>query len=195
MTYHPERIRDRTRAVHFPRMYRVVESEYCDRPLGVAPTSSRFSRAAGGYCALYAGATVRCCFCEAIIRDSLADSHLRALPQSEIDSRAVVTIGLTEALLLVDLRKDGPTRIGAPTAVVHDRRQSAGQALSAVTYATVPEADGFVYPSRFTGDACLAAFDRAIGKLQAVGIAPLTEYADVHRALSDYDIVLTKPPE
>lgn len=66
--------------------------------------------------------------------------------------------------------------------------------MSAATYTMVPEADGFVYPSRFTGDACLAAFDRAIGKLQVLDVAPLAEYADVYRALSDYDIVLTKPP-
>lgn len=46
MKYQPGRIRNRIRAVPVRRMYRVVRNEYRDRPLGVAPTSSRFSCAA-----------------------------------------------------------------------------------------------------------------------------------------------------
>lgn len=38
----------------------------------------------------------------------------------------------------------------------------------------MPEADGFLFSSRFTGDACVAVFGRAFGKLEDHGIA-LTE--------------------
>lgn len=90
---------------------------------------------------------------------------------------------------------DGPIQIGAPTAVAHDSNQAAGRALSAAAFAGVPEADGFLFQSRFTGQLCIATFDRAIGKLDALEITPLIENVDFIDALRDYDIQLTTPPE
>lgn len=42
-----------------------------------------------------------------------------------------------------------------------------------VVHGGVPEADGFVFASRFTGDSCVAVFERAFGQLRATGIAGL----------------------
>ena len=47
---------------------------------------------------------------------------------------------------------------------------TAGRALSAATRAGVPETDGFLYPSRFTGHLCLALFDKAVRKLEALEV-------------------------
>ena len=96
---------------------------------------------------------------------------------------------------MVDLRRDGPIRIAAPTAVTHDANHAAGRALSAATYGEVPEADGFLFQSRFTGHTCVAVFDRAIRKLAVLDVVPLTEHEDFLQALSDYEITLVTPPE
>ena len=94
----------------------------------------------------------------------------------------------------MDLRGDGPVRISAPSAVAHDGNHAAGRALSAAVHAGIPEADGFLFPSRFTGDSCVAVFDRAFGKLTALDIAELVRHVEFLDALDDYGIVLTEPP-
>ena len=100
----------------------------------------------------------------------------------------------TEPLALVDLRADGPVRMGAPTAVIHDAHHAAGRALSAVVYGDLPDVDGILYPSRFTTETCVAVFDRAIHKLQATDAAPLMALSGLGEVLSDYEITLTNPP-
>ena len=57
-----------------------------------------------------------------------------------------------------------------------------------------PLAEGFVFPSRFTGDGCVAIFERAFGRLRAIGMAELIRHAEFLAALDDYDIVLIRPP-
>ena len=143
---------------------------------------------------LYAAETVRCCFWEAVVRNRLTRSQRRELPRVEIDARLVVSLESREDLTLVDLRDDGPIQIGASPAVAHDSHHAAGRSLSAVTFADVREADGFLFHSRFTGHLCVAVFDRAIGKLRGLGVTPLIEHVDFLEALDDYDILLTTPP-
>ena len=90
---------------------------------------------------------------------------------------------------------DGPIRIAAPAAVAHDSNHTASRALTAATNAGVPEADGFLFQSRFTGNLCTAIFDRAIKKLVSLDVTPLIEHADFLEAIDDYEITLTTPPE
>ena len=78
--------------------------------------------------------------------------------------------------------------------MAHDGNHAAGRALSAVVHAGMPEADGFLFASRFTGDSCVAVFDRAFGKLRVLGAGELIRHAEFLDALDDYDIVLTEPP-
>ena len=52
-----------------------------------------------------------------------------------------------------------------------------------------------LFASRFTGDNCVAVFDRAFGKLRLLGIDDLVHHAGFLDALDNYDIVLTEPPE
>ena len=94
----------------------------------------------------------------------------------------------------MDLRSDGPVRMGAPTAVIHDAHHAAGRALSAAIYGDLPDVDGIPYPSRFTTETCVAVFDRAIHKLQATEVAPLIAAAGFEDLLSDYGITLTRAP-
>jgi hypothetical protein len=107
----------------------------------------------------------------------------------------VVTLRSRETLQLVDLRGDGPIRIGAPTAVAHDTNHAAGRSLSSSIHDGVPEADGIVFNSRFTGHACVAVFNRGIEKLEVVSITPLLEDEDFLDALDDYEITLISDGE
>lgn len=143
---------------------------------------------------LCAAETVPCCLWEAVVRSRLTRSQRRELPRADIDVRLVVSLESREDLSLVDLRGDGPIQIGASPAVAHDSNHAAGRSLSAVTFASVPETDGFLFKSRFTGHSCVAVFDRAMGKLRGFRVTPLIEHADFLEALNDYDIFLTTPP-
>lgn len=193
-TYDLERIRGRLRPVRIERMFRVIQRKHRRRPLGVVPVPSRFSDPAGEYAVLYAAEAVRCSFWEALARNRFTRRKRRELPRSDVVARLVVSLRSTETVALVDLRGDGPIRIAAPTAVAHDANHAAGRALSAATYGNVPEADGFLFQSRFTGHLCAAVFDRAIKKLEALEVTPLIEHVDFLDALEDYDITLSEPP-
>ena len=128
------------------------------------------------------------------MRNRFTRSHRRELPRADVDVRLVATLESRENLTLVDLRGDGPIQLGASPAVAHDSNHAAGRELSAATFADVPEADGFLFQSRFMGHMCVAVFDRALAKLHVLRVTPLIEHADFLEALDDYDIVLTTPP-
>lgn len=142
----------------------------------------------------YAAEAVRCAFWEALARNRFTRRKRRELPRADVEARLVVSLRSTKALQLVDLRGDGPIRIAAPTAVAHDANHAAGRALSAATHAGVPDADGFLFQSRFTGHLCMAVFDRAIKELETISLAPLIEHADFLEALEDYEITLLNAP-
>lgn len=191
--YDSGRIRRQLRTVRIERMFRAIHESLRHRPLYAMPAPSRFSDPAGGNAVLYAAETVPCCLWEAVVRNRLTRSQRRELPRADIDVRLVVSLESREDLSLVDLRGDGPIQIGASPAVAHDSNHAAGRSLSAVTFASVPEADGFLFKSRFTGHSCVAVFDRAIGKLRGLRVTPLIEHADFLETLNDYDIFLTTP--
>ncbi len=52
-------------------------------------------------------------------------------------------------------------------------RLAARTGLSAAVHAGVLEADGMLFASRFTGDTCVAVFDRTFGRVRALGVAEL----------------------
>ena len=54
----------------------------------------------------------------------------------------------------------------------------------------VREAEGVLYHSRFTGDVCVAIFDKATHKLELRGAMSLVRSAAFLQALSDYEITL-----
>lgn len=162
-------------------------------PLGAVPAPSRFSDPRDGYAVLYASETVRCASWESLGRNRFARRRRRVLPGSEVDARLVVSIRSTGPLALTDLRGDGPTCIGAPSAVAQDGNHASVRTLSAAVHATVPEADGFVFASRFAGHACVAVFEQAFGKLTVFDIAELAVHVDFLDALDYYGISRTQP--
>ena len=193
--YEPERIRRQLLPFNILQMYRLIPARHVGTPLGTRPAPSRFGDRRGAFSLLYAAESVRTAFWESLIRQRFTRRKARVLNESELERFSVVTITAADPLTLVDLRDDGPIRIGAPSAVAHDSNHAAGRALSAATYASVPEADGFLYASRFTGHACIAVFDRALQNLTALNTNPLAHHADFWDALVDYDITLQSSSE
>lgn len=191
--YANARLRQQLRPIHLDGAYRVTRARHHATPLAAVPTPSRFSDPNGSYPVLYGASTVACAFLESRVRNILDRRARRAIPRSSVDDAIVVAFRSTSSLLLIDLRGDGPIRLGAPTAVTHDSRHTAGQALSAAIYSGVDEADGLVYASRFTGDLCLAVFDRALPKLATTAITRLVEHDDFLSSIEHFDITLTTP--
>lgn len=188
--YEPERIRRQLLLLNIVQMYRLIPARHVGTPLGTKPAPSRFSDRGGDYSVLYAAESVRTAFWESLIRQRFTRRKTRVLDLSELEGFALVTVTAAARVHLVDLRDDGPIRIGAPAAVAHDSNHAAARALSVATYDSVPEADGFLYASRFTGHTCIALFDRAIHNLTALSVNPLSHHADFWDALDDYDITL-----
>lgn len=175
------------------RMFRVIHQRHAATPLNAVPAPSRFSDPAGNYAVLYGAETVQCCLWEAVVRNSLTRRQPRVISLSVINLWQVVSFQSQQYLNLVDLREDGPIRIGAPPDVVHDSNHREGRSLSEDVH-THTNADGFLYHSRFTGDLCCAIFDRAFNNLQTSSApVPLTQYVSFWNALNDYGINLTIP--
>ncbi|MCY3878535.1 MAG: RES family NAD+ phosphorylase [Rhodobacteraceae bacterium] len=187
-------LRSRLRVIRTERVFRVIHRSRRSTPLKAAPTPSRFSDPREHYAVLYASSAVRCAFWETLVRNRFVRRRRRELPRIEVETRLVVSIGSIEPLALIDLRGDGTVRIGAPSAVTHDGNHAAGRTLSSAVHTGVPEADGFLFPSRFTGDTCVAVFDRSFDKLRLLGIDELVYHSEFLDALDDYDIVLTEAP-
>ena len=188
--YAARRIRERIVSVGVETAYRLIDRVHLDRPLDAVPRPSRFSDPQSRYSMLYATQSLRCAVWESLLRGRFTRRPRRILKAEDAEARAVITLHAVEPMVLVDLRDDGPVRIGAPTAVTHDADHRAGQSLSAATYAHVPEADGFLYPSRFTGDTCVAVFDRAIDKLTVRNVTALVQHPQFADVLIEYGITL-----
>ena len=75
---------------------------------------------------LYWAETVRCAFRETLGRNRFARRRQREFPRFDVEARLVVSVHSDGPLSLVDLRGDGPVRIGVTSAVVHDGKHAAG---------------------------------------------------------------------
>ena len=139
-SYDPDRLRSRLRSVRLGRVFRIIHCDRRSTPLGAAPAPSRFSDPLERYAVLYVSDTVRCAFWETLARNRFAHRHRRELPRIEVEARLVVSISFTGTFALIDLRCNGPVRVGAPSAVTHDGNHAAGRALSAAVHAGVAEA-------------------------------------------------------
>lgn len=177
-------------SVSLERYYRIIPSDYRKSPLGAGAAASRFGAPAGEYTVLYAADTVGCAVYEAIVRGRFDRQPRRILPRSDVENRHVVELRSIATLQLIDLRGDRPRLIGVPTDAVAGSAHHEGQVLSASTYWNVPEADGFLYPSRHTADLCVAIFDRASDKLSATTVECLIRHRDLFDVLDHYRIAL-----
>jgi hypothetical protein len=173
------------------RFGRIYHERYPD-PLGFGKTKSRFSDPRQGsydqrFGVLYLGSTLKVCFVEAILRDrrngSVGDYPIE---EAELVQRRYAEIIVTSSLRLVDLRGDGPIRMGIPSDAVGSSRQALARVWSVAFYEHPEAPDGIVYPSRLNEDTILAVYDRAIAKLsvqRTLSLMKAPGFADVLNSL------------
>lgn len=177
---------------------RIYLARYPD-PLGFGKTPSRFSdprrrKADNRFGVLYLGDTVKVCFLEAVLRDQ-RDGLIGDLPiaESELHDRQYAQIEVVEPLKMVDLRDDGPIKMGVPTDVAKSSRQSLAREWAVAFHDHTDRIDGIIYPSRLNGHTNLAVFDRSVGKLKAVGATRLIRAPGLASVLNDLNVAIVDP--
>lgn len=167
-------------------------------PLGFGYGPSRFSDPKikllppKRYGVIYLGSTVKVCFAEAILRDQ-GDGRLGAFPiaWTEIETWTCATLRIEQTLNLVDLRGDGPIRMGIPSDVARARSQKLSRLWSRALWSHGMKPDGIAYNSRLNGESNIAIFDRALRKLASVATQPLTERTtDLTGIIEDFDLAI-----
>jgi hypothetical protein len=140
---------------------------------------------------LYLGSTLKVCFVEAVLRDQ-GDGRTGDLLLDERDLavRSYAEVEVKAPLSLVDLREDGPLRMGVPSNVVRGASQSLARQWSATFHKHPARPDGVIYPSRLNGETNLAVYDRAIDKLAAVSSGPLLRQPGFAHVLRDLKVGL-----
>ena len=177
------------------RFGRIFFTRFKD-PLGFGKSLTRFSDArrrvpANRFGVLYLGSSLKVCFVEGVMRDQ-GDGRIDDLLLDERDLaiRSYATIEVTAALSLVDLRGDGPLRMGIPSDVARGSKQSLARRWSLAIHEHPAQPDGIIYPSRLNGETNLAIYDRAILKLRAVARGELLKEVGLAAVLRDLKVGL-----
>jgi hypothetical protein len=161
-------------------------------PLQLQSSPSRFCDGKSGFAVMYASLSFETCIVETLVRDRFTHRLKRELPLAAILARGYARVSTQpdRELNLLDLLDTGCVDIGAPTDAVRARHFAAGQALGKAVHAEHPDVDGFIYPSRLTGDDCIAVFDRAVGKLKVVDACELKDHPELPAVLERNKVVL-----
>ncbi len=192
-TYSRKRVEDVLTKAKLPPSSRIIPHCHVETPLGVTPGDSRFCSKADGFTALYASPEFATAFIETIVRDDRFTRRTqREVLLKEVTERAwaLITTIPRVSLSLLDLRKDGCVRLGAPTDTVNARNHAAGRALGRAIYSGHKDVDGLLFSSRLTGGDIYAVFDRGIAKLDAPEAGTLPEHPELTDVLSNYGIKL-----
>lgn len=191
-SYPREHVEQVLAKVHLPASYRIIPRRYLGTPLGTVPGDSRFCAKADGFTILYVSPDFATAFIEVIVRDRFTRKKQREVLLKEITERAWARIVTKPRanLSLIDLRKDGCVRLGAPTDAVNARNHAAGRVLGRAIHAGHEDVDGLLFSSRLTGADVYAIFDRGIKKLVAAETGFLSERADLPTVLSTYGVKL-----
>ncbi len=190
--YSRERVDDVLTKAKLPASSRIIPRRYLETPLGVTPGDSRFCSKVNGFTVLYASPDFATAFIETIVRDRFTRKNQREVLLKEVTERAWALIATNPRakLNLLDLRKDGCVRLGAPTDTVNARSHAAGRALARALYSEHKDVDGLLFSSRLTGGDVYAVFDRGIAKLDSPETGMLPEHPELTDVLSNYSIKL-----
>jgi len=190
--YPRERVETALTRSTLPASYRIIPRRHLDAPLGTVPADSRFSAKTDGFTVLYATPAFDTAIIEVLVRDRFTRKSQRDIALVEVTERAWVKIA-TQAgtrLTLLDLRRDGCIRLGAPTDAVSARNHAAGRALGRAIYTAYADIDGLLFSSRLTGADVYAVFDRAISALQVTEAGDLSQHPELPEVLNRHQISL-----
>ena len=174
---------------------RISLSSYPD-PLGYGKNRSRFSDPrrrveASRFGILYLGSSLKVCFLQAILRDD-RDGVVGTFPMARklLTDWSVAAITPTRDLKLLDLRGDGPVRMGIPSDVAGGAKQTLARAWSVAFHEDPAAIDGIVYPSRLNREHNLAVYDRTVTALACTGAVPLLRARGLVGVLRDFRVAI-----
>ena len=133
------------------RFGRIYHWRYPD-PLGIGKTPSRFSDPrrripANRFGVLYLGSSLKVCFVEAVLRDQRNGAVTDyPIEERELHERLYADVEVAEPLSLVDLRGDGPLRMGVPSDVARGARQRLARLWSVAFHTHPSRPDGIYTP-------------------------------------------------
>lgn len=165
-------------------------------PLGYGKTRSRFSDPRrrverNRFGVVYPGSSLNVCVAEAIVRDNRDGSVIDYLiPQTDLDHYRLAEIEVITPLKLVDLRGNAPIRMGVPSNVLRNKKQTHARDWS-VAFHDHPDApDGIIYPSRLNGETNLAIYSRAVTNLKTIQVMSLLKAPGFARALDIFRVAI-----
>jgi hypothetical protein len=178
---------------------RLYASHHAD-PLGFGKTRSRYSdprrrKPENRFGVLYLGESLKVCFLEGLLRDErngVVDDY--PLDETELDTKRFAQVEVAAPLRLVELRGDGPVRMGVPSDVARAADQTLARHWSAAFHEHQYRPDGIIYPSRLNGQTSLAIYGRAIAKLRAAGWTSLRHAAGLAAVLDDLKVAIAPTP-
>jgi hypothetical protein len=174
---------------------RIFRAAFPD-PLGYSKGRSRFSDPrrrveAKRFGVLYLGSSLKVCFLEAVLRDDrdgAVGNYL--MDETELDTRRYAEVEVREELKLIDLRGDGPVRMGVPSDVSRGSKQTLARKWSVAFHDHPEQVDGIIYGSRLNGETNLAIYDRAVSKLRASRVHVLRRTPELATTLDDLAVAL-----
>ncbi|MBS64386.1 RES family NAD+ phosphorylase [Salinisphaera sp.] len=182
------------------RFVRISPAKYSQSPLTYGRTPSRFSGpptptdpTLATFGALYLAATVKTATCETLIHTK-SRQRVAQISTALLTSRVLfVYKRTTQSLKLLDLRQDYPVIAGVTPDVIHQKEHDLAQALSAFVRNHLPELDGIIYPSWYTGEDCLALYESGVDKIDHDYTIALTQHEGLYQALDRYRVRLIEP--
>lgn len=112
------------------------------------------------------------------------------IEERELRARRYAQIDVVATLALVDLRGDGPVRMGIPSDVARASSQSLGRAWSLALYEHPAKPDGIIYPPRLNDETNLAIFDLSVAKLRVASNVVLIAAPGLAGVLDDFKVAL-----
>lgn len=159
---------------------RITGTRFTDA-LGWGPGESRFVPAGATWGGIYVTTDIVTAFREAVVRDrALAAPSL--LSEEDFTRNDAVIVQLPTNLRLVDL-VDGPLSTLLDTDRRAGRTSKDPGAWSAAWRQDPLQPHGILYPSRFTGRACIFVYDRAIPRIKALWRRRIDQLPDPHGAV------------
>lgn len=191
-SYPEDRVEALLTQIKLPPSYRIFPTQHAKAPLGTAPSDSRFCAATSGFTALYVAPDFATAFIEVVVRDRFRRKNDREIALQEVTLRSSAQISSSprSKLSILDLRKDGCTRLGAPTDAVNAKNHAAGRALGQDLYTNHTQVDGILFASRLTGEDAYVIFDRATSRLTAGRPEPLALHIELPDVLRHHGISL-----
>jgi len=161
------KLRERLYPARLDDWVRILPGRHRASPVGAGYGSSRFSSSSDAFKVLYAADNFATAFAEAVVRDRFEGKSRRFLYRPHLEQLCVAAIGSSRELVMLDLRGSAAYELGVDTDASRARDHAAGQALSEVVHAAMPDVDAILFDSRLTSGACVAIYERALPTLSA----------------------------